>query len=516
MILKSQFLAIASAVLELERRPLSARQIVELGLSRHLFSDRLAGRTPWQTMKSKLSVHIRRYGDTSPFIRTGPGRFQLRRLLGGDQAVYDAKPIAPPISHEKVLVFPTKLLTRAIRFQGISKRWRVYKKRVLESGQCLYLDRMEAERDDAHKQVLTYILVTRGRRILAYRRGTYTRAADELRGAYCVGFGGHVSESDNTLFSWRDFGLLNSAARELSEELTLPEKDQRRISRFDGLRIVGVLNDDSSALGRRHFAFILRYEMAEGQGVEVPQRGEKSVTRLSWLDSTSPRLSLSDFEYWSQLCLREYYPEVVRAQPTYVIRRRRPLIPPHILVVVGALGSGKSEATRILVNEYAYREVNSGRVVAELLGVPPVPITDRREFQKLALDFIARSDGSKDLAAAIAKRVVESDGPRVLVDGIRQRRTLDELRNCAVGRRIGVLFVHTPPDVAFEFSRRRSPDITSMAEFLRLREAEVESEVGDLIGISDAVIYNWFGRNLYRETLRSLMRSLGVPRTAER
>src|SRR5205085_5379513 len=110
------------------------------------------------------------------------------------------------------------------------------------------------------------------------------------------------------------------------------------------------------------------------------------------------------------------------------------------------------------------------------------------KFQELAFRFITDSDGPTALAAAIAKRIRECDGPRILVDGIRHRRTLDELRACVVGRRFGVLFVHTPPDVAFEFSRRRSPDVTSMADFLRLREADVEQEVGDLIALSDVVI----------------------------
>src|SRR5438067_685818 len=80
--LRSEFLRAAVAVLRRYRRPLRPKEIVDLGLREGFFSDKRIGVTPDQTMKSKLSVHIRRYGDASPFVRTGPGRFYLRELLG--------------------------------------------------------------------------------------------------------------------------------------------------------------------------------------------------------------------------------------------------------------------------------------------------------------------------------------------------------------------------------------------------------------------------------------------------
>src|SRR5271170_4146592 len=103
--MKSEFLIVAKRLMETEKKPLSPRHLVDLGHKRQLFSDNIAGKTPYQTMKSKLSVHIRRFGEASPFVRTGPGLFYLRALLSGGEAPFDARPIRPPKSREKVLAF---------------------------------------------------------------------------------------------------------------------------------------------------------------------------------------------------------------------------------------------------------------------------------------------------------------------------------------------------------------------------------------------------------------------------
>jgi hypothetical protein len=70
---------------------MSARELVDLGLKRQLFSDNASGKAPHQTMKSKLSVHIRRLADASPFVRASPGRLYLRHLLDGCQPPFEAK-----------------------------------------------------------------------------------------------------------------------------------------------------------------------------------------------------------------------------------------------------------------------------------------------------------------------------------------------------------------------------------------------------------------------------------------
>ncbi|WP_258595116.1 hypothetical protein [Mesorhizobium sp. AR07] len=70
----------------------------------------------------------------------------------------------------------------------------------LRDDQFEYIARVLAETDDASKQVITYTIIQHQSKILSFRRGLYNRAANFLRGAHCVGFGGHVNEADRDLF----------------------------------------------------------------------------------------------------------------------------------------------------------------------------------------------------------------------------------------------------------------------------------------------------------------------------
>ncbi|MGE0275523.1 MAG: HTH domain-containing protein [Nitrospiraceae bacterium] len=500
--MKSEFLIVARNLLQAEKRPLSARQLVNLALKQKLFSDKIAGNTPHQTMKSKLSVHIRTFGERSIFVRTKPGLFYLRSLLDRPQTIYEAPPLQRPTTSERVLVFPSAWLDKKGRFQGIRKQWNQMSRELLRVDVCHHIPRLQAEGDNEHKQILTYIMVSRKRRLLAFKRGTYNRVEDFLRGSECIGFGGHVAEVDRTLFNIRDLGLMDNAIRELSEEIKVPEKDIARLRSRQGLRIVGLLNDDSSPAGRRHFAFVLMYEASSDPSWQRPVRGEKSITRLRWVRPSE--LSLWDYEYWSQLCLREYFPEEVRTLPAYVIRRRNPLNPPHILCVLGRVSSGKSETTAILKRDFGYKEVNSGKVLARILKVPPVPETPREHFQDLAWNFINREEGPRLLAEAMWKEAKALSCPKILIDGIRQTSTLEHLKGLTSPTPMGLLFVHTPPDIAYKFYSKRSMSDTSIHDFLRLREAPVEGEVEEFIDISDAVLYNWAGLKRYRMAVRAL------------
>jgi predicted NUDIX family phosphoesterase len=489
---------------------MQAKDIWHYGLSHGIFSDKISGETPWQTLKSKLSVHIRKYGDASIFVRTSAGHFYLRELLMEPWKVYSADPWVPAPSHERVVVFPSTTLEKVERFQGLIEPLEVVRKEVLCSDSLRTMDRRKAELDDRHKQVLVYILVRRPGEILAYSRGTFSLTDRMLVGRDCVGFGGHVNDGDADLFSTESVGVRGAVARELLEELSVPAADRERLAAGQGFSIVGYLNDDSSPVGRRHFAVVVEYWVANSGEWERPVRGEESITKLRWLPTDSAVPNALRFEYWSQLVLRRFFPEMLKNERSYRIARRRPLTPPHRLVVAGQVGSGKTEACKLLQSEFGYCEVRTGFVMAELLGIPPIPETPREIFQRTAGAFVEQPDGCERLALAVkrAADIVESD--RVLIDGVRHIATLDRLRALDERRRLGLLYVATPPDVAFEFYRTREAPGASVHDFLRVRDAPGEEEVEDLLGRADAVIDNWFGRKQYLDALRRLMEELGV------
>lgn len=164
--MKSEFLVVAQALMEMEKRPMSARELVDLAHQRQLFSDNIAGETPHQTMKSKLSVHIRRFGEHSPFVRTQAGRFYLSSLLDGTVPPFPSKPFIPTQSQENVLVFRRDELDAITTWQGLQPKWRRASKRIFQGSSPAYLPRFEVEQDDQYTQVVTYVLVCRGASVL--------------------------------------------------------------------------------------------------------------------------------------------------------------------------------------------------------------------------------------------------------------------------------------------------------------------------------------------------------------
>ena len=501
----SMFLWSAEAVLRMHQRPMSVKAIYDAARDAGLLPENLHGKTPWQTMKSKLSVHIRQRKEHSTFVRTAAGRFYLRDLLEGSALIYEAPPWTPPPSNEMVTVFPSVLLSKNHQFQGVRTAWHSTYNHLLRSQHCLALPRPQAEMTEDFKQIVTYVLVKRGDLFLAFRRGVYNYTADMLRGSDCIGFGGHVNQGDHTLFSTDDAGIADAAFRELAEELVLPAEDMHRLRTGEGLSVVGLLNDDSSSVGRRHFAVILQYEVSSSSYWDNPIRGEESITRLRWVGQPGVALDLDEFEYWSQLCFRQYAPGLVKTAPSSRVRKRSVFRPPHLLCLVGEVGSGKTEAARTLESHFGYSVVGTGQVLARLLGIPPVPETPRDVFQRLAEEFIQRRNGPKIMASAIHEEAEAADSPRVLVDGIRQLDTLDCLRELYGHRRLALLYVKTAPDIAYAFYRRRESSSASIEEFLRVRGAPVEQQVPLMLRQADGVLFNWFGRGQFVETLREIL-----------
>jgi predicted NUDIX family phosphoesterase/dephospho-CoA kinase len=506
----SEFLHGARSVLLRHRRPMRVRTIWETGRKDGVFSDRIAGKTPWQTLKSKLSVHILREGDESVFVRTAQGVFFLRELLDPEhQTVFVATRQSPSARDERVVVFPSEELDTLGRFQGVSRDHEHYLTRLVELPSIADMPRAEAEQQDDVKQFLVYIAVTRGGQILKYRRGAFSLSDAMLLGSDCVGFGGHVSTDDSDLFSESPVGLFEAAARELLEEINLPSADRRQLERREGLEVIGVLNDDSSQVGRRHFAVVMRYEVIESDEWDHPVRGEKSINQLGWVDLSTSDLRIEQYEYWSQLLLREFYPETLGRQTLFRVARNTPFRGTHVVAVVGQVGSGKSEACRVLEEEFGYTQVNSGRVLADLLKIPPVPTTGRAEFQRAANQFISRVGAIGRLSQGLVRAALEHDGD-VLVDGVRNLETLVEMRRMLAehGRKLAVLYVDTSPDTAFRFYQSREDPKTDILRFLEVRDAPVEREVPLMKSQADAVVYNWSGFADYKAAVATLMSEL--------
>lgn len=427
----ASYLWVAETVLRRHGRPLTARQIVTFGLDDGLFAEKDMSRTPQKSMQARLSMDIVKRGGGSRFLRTGPGKFFLRELLEttkvgandeGGLKEYTAPRRTPSAPSEQVLVAPADAYSGILGFQGINTNYEDLLSRLKSTGKLTHIPRTDAETSPHFKQFVTYTFIQQRDRILSFRRGQYNRAASFLRGARCIGFGGHVTEDDLNILTFSDRGIRANAAREISEEIKFstsrPDIDPGEIE------VLGLLNDDSSDVGVRHVAAVLRY----------------------WAPET---------------------PEWKAPQP--------------------------------------------GRVVARLLDIPPVPITPRAEFQSKAFSFISQPNGPRRLAEAILEEVVAIGEPRVTIDGVRQIETLEHLRALA-DRKVAMIFVHTPPDVAYKLYMAREVKVSnlSLSEFMQIYNAPVESEVRLIIQYAEAIIYNWFGLDEYELVVEKLVAELGL------
>lgn len=510
------YLWVAETVLRKHKRPLNARTLVDYGQEDGLFPASGLSHTPQKSMQARLSMDILN-NDRSIFVRTAPGRFFLKELIatGGSSQepplqIYHAERRTPAPSSEMVLCIPRNVYERFLGYQGVGNIGESNPFENLSETQIAYLARSEAETDDRFKQVITYTIIQWQSKILSFRRGSYNRAANFLRGAHCVGFGGHVTDDDRDLFSRGDLGIKRNAAREIAEELMLP--GGRPQIDPSSLEFLGVLNDDSSTVGVRHVAVILRYWVEDWTRWRNVRKGEASINRLRWLDTVDDAINLSEFEYWSQLTIRAFFQSSMNMVPSYKVLRKAAFQAPHVLCVVAAIGSGKSATSNLFAEKYGYRTVNSGRVLAGLLGIPPIPITARSQFQSAAENFIARPDGPTLLGRALAEAAAALKSDRVLIDGIRHPETLEALKQSAISP-VAMLFVYTPPDVAFEMYRYREghgeQDI-SFAEFIHLYTAPVESKIRYMIGDADVVTFNWLGLDGYERALANLMEQINV------
>ncbi len=195
---------------------------------------------------------------------------------------------------ESVLVFPRRILEELGVFQGLNFDYRRYIDAILSPRVAMFVSRARAEVDESTKQIIPYVIVAHGDRVLFYVRGKES-GESRLIDKASFGFGGHIRQEDDSLFH-NVKSLMHeiySAAleREVAEELKFTTPYEQRI--------VAVLNDDSDSVGRVHFGIV---HLCRVSSPDVSKR-ERLITRLSFLDKTELRSQPVQLETWSNICL---------------------------------------------------------------------------------------------------------------------------------------------------------------------------------------------------------------------
>lgn len=489
-----QFLDAAEIVLRNRGTPMRASEITDEAVFARLL-ETSNGRTPHQTMKAKLSVDIRQHGRTSRFKRVGPGQFALRES-GADE--YVAQPFQKLVKgSEDVLAFPTRLLKQAGWFHGVRRDFQRYLP-LLNAKSTTVLPRIEAETNLAYKQVISYVIIRRRGAVLRFVRGNYTSVQSFLKGRLCIGFGGHVQGGDRTLFDENDSGYLNSVIREITEELKL----EPALVNDDNLQFIGVLNDDSSLVGKLHFAFVHLLDLdalSEDLSAKTLKR-ERSINQLRFIPLRRLGDDYERYEYWSKLCIQEFFKGAARIEcRVHPVRNFSLARHSRNVAVVGAIGSGKTEISRMLSQEFGYKLVNTGELVQDILGVS-IKKAGRRRVQNIAQSFIESPTGPETLAEAIYQSIKTSLGPLHLIDGLRNPSTFELLRRKLQGD-LTLIYVDSTIDNSYQFYREREQKSVSFEEFIDMLQHPVESEIPKFLPLANVVVYNHGTKRSYQRVV---------------
>jgi predicted NUDIX family phosphoesterase len=191
---------------------------------------------------------------------------------------------------ENVLVVRRSLFDQLGSFHGLNFEPEKYLPALLSRGNNFFLPRAQAENDPGYKQIIPYALVAHGDTVLHYVRG---KKAGEQRlvAKGSIGIGGHMNDSDESLFAWDEAAYRTGVEREVNEEIRID-------SPFED-RIVALLNDDTTEVGQVHLGIVHVFRLA---APKVEKR-EAMITNLAFLKKDELLARRDNLETWSQLCV---------------------------------------------------------------------------------------------------------------------------------------------------------------------------------------------------------------------
>lgn len=429
----------------------------------------------------------------------GPDHYRLSNRSGTQEVSgqtlrpkwFNRGPVAPYVD--------TTSVERLGLEQGFTTLTKDLLARLSESLVALPVD--QASTRSSHKQVINFSTLNDGGLVLSHDAKTRRRTIESLLGYRTVGFAGPVTGPGLTRGSRMGFPdmLVDSAREHLLRQLPALMKSGRPTLPSVTGKPVGVIRDDSTSASREFLGIVVEFRTSKSStdtsvGIGSPHRSRH------WIDPRGATLDLTEFEYWSQLALEGFYGTSRRGSTRY--RELHPFrkdVP--VVCVVGQIGSGKTTIAKEL-SKLGFVTVNAGEVMAAVLGMPPVPHSDRANLQQQAHRFITESDGGDALAKRIAWAVSSHD--RSAVDGIRPRSTLQALRRDIGEEMTCGLYVSTNPHESYAFAQRREGGGLSAAAFFQQREAPIEQEVCELIEEANLVVYNWGGMDGLTNSVRDL------------
>ena len=191
---------------------------------------------------------------------------------------------------ENVLVIRRSLFDQLGSFQGLNFEPAKYLNMFLSRGNNFFFPRAQAENDPTYKQIIPYVLLAFKNKVLYYVRGKKT-GEQRLVAKGSIGIGGHMNETDESLFALDEQAYRAGVEREVNEEIKID-------SQFED-RIVALLNDDATEVGRVHLGIVHVFKLAERK----VEKREAMITNLSFLTRAELIACRESLESWSQICV---------------------------------------------------------------------------------------------------------------------------------------------------------------------------------------------------------------------
>lgn len=195
-------------------------------------------------------------------------------------------------TEENILCVPRAVFDRLGAFEGLAFDVDRYLPVLLDPANNLFLPRSAAEQDPGHKQIIPYLIVRCGDRVLHYVRGK-SGGESRLHAKGSIGIGGHINDGDTHAAHFDGEAYDRAVERELNEELVMPPGY--------GKKVAALLNDDSTEVGRVHLGIVHIVEVGSA-GVRAREDAIRDIEFLTVAELAPRRGRL---EVWSQLCAAE-------------------------------------------------------------------------------------------------------------------------------------------------------------------------------------------------------------------
>lgn len=187
-----------------------------------------------------------------------------------------------PLHDESILVVQRDLLFAQETWQGI-KHTNIDAILSIIQDKKEFLPRSLMEQDPRYKQIIPYIIFEHNQRYFLMQRQS-SSSEQRLKNKYSLGIGGHVRAEDlqngNSIFDW--------ATREFHEEVSY--------SGNLSIETIGMLNDDSSAVGEVHLGLVI---LARGNNDGISVKSELKSGQLLSLAECSAYYP--NMESWTQI-----------------------------------------------------------------------------------------------------------------------------------------------------------------------------------------------------------------------